>query len=160
LEGKTADTPKLLMKDTGLHSGFMILQYTSAALASENKGLCFPSSADSIPTSLGQEDHVSMGSIGVRKALKVCDNLVKILAVEMVCAAQAYDFRKPLKSGETIELIHQAIRNHITHADKDRIFSLDIEKAIEMIHSKELLNIVQKLKKEPYSEYDDLFEKY
>jgi histidine ammonia-lyase len=160
LEGKTADTPKLLMKDTGLNSGFMILQYTSAALASENKGLCFPSSADSIPTSLGQEDHVSMGSIGVRKALKVCSNLVKILAVEMVCAAQAYDFRKPLKSGETIELIHLSIRNHITHADRDRIFSTDIEKAIEIINSKELLKIIQKQQKEPYSDYDDLFEKY
>jgi histidine ammonia-lyase len=148
------------MKDTGINSGFMILQYTSAALASENKGLCFPSSADSIPTSLGQEDHVSMGSIGVRKALKVCNNVVKILAVEMVCAAQAYDFRKPLKSGETIELIHQSIRKYISHADRDRIFSLDIEKAIEIIKTKELLEIVQKQKKEPFSEYDDLFEVY
>jgi histidine ammonia-lyase len=160
LEGKTAGTPKLLMKDTGLNSGFMILQYTSAALASENKGLCFPSSADSIPTSLGQEDHVSMGSIGVRKALMVCENVVKILAVELVCAAQAYDFRKPLKSGETIELIHQSIRNHISHADRDRIFSSDIEKAIEIINSRELLKIIQKQEKEPFSEYDDLFEKY
>ena len=67
LEGNVAGLPKLLMKDTGLHSGFMILQYTTAALVSENKGLCFPASADSIPTSLGQEDHVSMGSIGGEK---------------------------------------------------------------------------------------------
>jgi histidine ammonia-lyase len=138
----------------------MILQYTSAALASENKGLCFPSSADSIPTSLGQEDHVSMGSIGVRKALKVCNNLVKILAVEMVCAAQAYDFRKPLKSGITIELIHQTIRNHISYADRDRIFSADIGKAIEIINSRELLKVVRGQIKEAYSEFDDLFEKY
>ncbi|MCL4161925.1 UNVERIFIED_CONTAM: hypothetical protein GTU68_049043, partial [Idotea baltica] len=75
LEGKTEGTPKLLMKDTGVNSGFMIVQYTSAALVSENKGLCFPASADSIPTSLGQEDHVSMGSIGGRKALRVCGNV-------------------------------------------------------------------------------------
>ena len=75
LEGKTAGTPRLLMKETGLNSGMMILQYTSAALASENKGLCYPASADSIPTSLGQEDHVSMGSIGGRKALRVIETL-------------------------------------------------------------------------------------
>ena len=91
LEGKYDGTPRLLMEDTGLNSGFMILQYTSAALVSENKGLCFPSSADSIPTSLGQEDHVSMGSIGGRKALRVIDNLEKVLAIELLCAAQAFD---------------------------------------------------------------------
>lgn len=71
------------MKETGLNSGFMILQYTSAALASENKGLCFPSSADSIPTSLGQEDHVSMGSIGARKLHQVIENVEKILGIEL-----------------------------------------------------------------------------
>ncbi|MEM9823578.1 MAG: histidine ammonia-lyase, partial [Bacteroidota bacterium] len=88
LEGKSEGLPKLLMEETGVNSGFMIVQYTSAALASENKGLCFPASADSIPTSLGQEDHVSMGSIGGRKALRVCGNLVKILAIELLCATQ------------------------------------------------------------------------
>ena len=67
--------PKLLVKDVGVNSGFMICQYTSAALVSENKGMCFPSSADSIPTSMGQEDHVSMGSIGGRKALRVVENV-------------------------------------------------------------------------------------
>src|SRR5699024_3220276 len=75
LEGETNGVPKLLMKNTGLNSGFMILQYTTAAIASENKGLCFPASADSIPTSLGQEDHVSMGSISGRKLLQVIDNV-------------------------------------------------------------------------------------
>ena len=77
------------MNNTGINSGYMILQYTTAALASENKGLCFPSSADSIPTSLGQEDHVSMGSIGARKALQVIGNVEKILAIELLTAAQA-----------------------------------------------------------------------
>jgi histidine ammonia-lyase len=88
--------PKLLMAHTGLNSGFMILQYTSAALVSENKSLCFPASADSIPTSIGQEDHVSMGSISARKTLQIVDNLEKILAIELITAAQGFDFRKPL----------------------------------------------------------------
>jgi len=86
--------PKLLMKETGLNSGFMIPQYTTAALVSENKSLCFPASADSIPTSLGQEDHVSMGSISARKALQIAGNLEKILGIELFCAAQGFDFRK------------------------------------------------------------------
>lgn len=141
LEGKSEDTPKLLMKETGLNSGFMILQYTSAALASENKGLCFPSSADSIPTSLGQEDHVSMGSIGARKALQVCNNVTTILAIEMLCAAQALDFKLPRKPGSILSQCHDHIRSKISHASEDRIFSKDIELAIEILHNGELLNI-------------------
>jgi len=136
--------PKLLMKHTGLNSGFMILQYTTAALASENKTLCFPASADSIPTSLGQEDHVSMGSIGVRKSLRIVDNLEKILAIEMLTAAQGFDFRKPLKSGILIEETHNLIREHITFADTDRVFSDDIEKAIALIRSKEIITHINK----------------
>ena len=131
--------PKLLMLHTGLNSGFMILQYTTAALVSENKTLCFPASADSIPTSLGQEDHVSMGSIGVRKSLRIVDNLEKILAIELLTAAQGFDFRKPLKSGILIEEAHKLIREQITFADTDRIFSDDIEKAIELIQSKRII---------------------
>jgi len=160
LEGRAPGTPKLLLESTGLNSGFMILQYVSAALVSENKSLCFPASADSIPTSLGQEDHVSMGSIGVRKALTVCRNLVKILAVELVCAAQAYDFRKPLKSGLTVEAVHQHIWKSIPHADKDRIFSCDIVKAVELIESRQLTEIVRQLNPSPISEFDELFETY
>jgi len=131
--------PKLLMEHTGLNSGFMILQYSTAALVSENKTLCFPASADSIPTSLGQEDHVSMGAIGVRKSLRIVDNLEKILAIEMITAAQGFDFRKPLKSGVLIEKAHQVIRRHISFADADRVFYTDIEKAISLLQSKEIL---------------------
>ncbi len=160
LEGKADDTPKLLMKDTGINSGFMIVQYTGAALASENKGLCFPSSADSIPTSLGQEDHVSMGSIGGRKALQVCNNVIKILATELLCAAQAFDFRKPLKSSTILDAVHAEIRNHIDHATKDKIFALDINKAIEIIESRILVKIVNDKYKGEFSDHDDLFEKY
>ena len=159
LEGKYEGTPRLLMEDTGLNSGFMILQYTSAALVSENKGLCFPSSADSIPTSLGQEDHVSMGSIGGRKALRVIDNLEKILAIEMLCAAQAFDFRKPLKSSEVLDDVHDTIRTKIDFAEEDRIFSVDIETAIGIIRDRELLSTMSYHCK-TYSEYDELFESY
>jgi len=160
LEGKTEGTPKLLMKEIGLSSGFMIVQYTSAALASENKTLCFPASADSIPTSLGQEDHVSMGSIGGRKALRVCNNVLKILGVELLCAAQAFDFRKPLKSSKALNEIHSHIRKHILHATEDRIFSDDIEKAIAIINSRSLLGIVKEHETVLHTELNQLFETY
>ncbi|MDH3708347.1 MAG: histidine ammonia-lyase [Cyclobacteriaceae bacterium] len=139
LDGTVTGLPKLLMKDTGLNSGFMILQYTSAALASENKGLCFPASADSIPTSLGQEDHVSMGSISARKALQVTENLEKILAIELLCACQALDFRRPLKSTQVLEEIQAHIRQKISHAQQDRIFSEDMRSAEALISQGALL---------------------
>src|SRR5690606_31023850 len=105
--------PKLLIQDAGLNSGFMIPQYTTAALASENKTLCFPASADSIPTSLGQEDHVSMGSISGRKLIQVIDNLEYILAIELLYAAQAIDFRRPLKSSAVLEACHALVRSEV-----------------------------------------------
>ncbi|WP_027391162.1 histidine ammonia-lyase [Aquimarina latercula] len=141
LEGNSPGVPKLLMKDTGINSGYMILQYTTAALASENKGLCFPSSADSIPTSLGQEDHVSMGSIGGRKALKVLENIEKILAIELLTAAQAFEFRKPMKSGVILDEIHKMIRKKVSFAEKDRVFSDDIDKGIEIIKNKSIIKV-------------------
>ena len=143
LTGMADDTPRLLMRETGVNSAFMILQYTSAALVSENKGLCFPASADSIPTSLGQEDHVSMGSISGRKAWQVVQNLEKILAIELLCAAQAFDFRKPLKSSHMLDAVHDLVRSQISHADRDRLFAHDIEKAIEIIQSGEILTQVE-----------------
>lgn len=139
LEGKSPGVPKLLLAETGVNSGFMIVQYTSAALASENKTLCFPASADSIPTSLGQEDHVSMGSISARKALQVCGNVEKILAVEMLCAAQAMDFQRPLTSSPVLEAAHATIRQQIPFATEDRIFAKDIEAAIGILQRGDLL---------------------
>ncbi|MBQ4822565.1 histidine ammonia-lyase [Aquimarina sp. MMG016] len=141
LEGNSPGVPKLLMEDTGINSGYMILQYTTAALASENKGLCFPSSADSIPTSLGQEDHVSMGSIGGRKALRVIENVEKILAIELLTAAQAFEFRKPLKSGPILDEIYKLLRKEVPFASKDRVFADDIEKGIKIIQNKIIIDI-------------------
>jgi histidine ammonia-lyase len=116
------------MSNVGLNSGFMIPQYTTAALVSENKTLCFPASADSIPTSLGQEDHVSMGSISGRKLSRVLDNLEYILAIELMSACQAIEFRRPLKSSEILEAAHEYVRTFVGFASEDRIFSEDILK--------------------------------
>jgi histidine ammonia-lyase len=132
LEGKWG-LPMLLMKDVGLNSGFMIPQYTTAALVTENKTLCFPSSADSIPTSLGQEDHVSMGSISGRKLNRVLDNLEFILAIELLSACQAIEFRHPLKSSELLEFAHDHVREHVSFASEDRIFADDINKIAGII---------------------------
>jgi histidine ammonia-lyase len=127
LEGKWG-LPMLLMSDVGLNSGFMIPQYTTAALVTENKTLCFPASADSIPTSLGQEDHVSMGSISGRKLNQVLDNLEYILAIELMSACQAIEFRRPLKSSAILESAHDYVRNFVQFASEDRIFADDILK--------------------------------
>lgn len=132
LEGKWG-LPMLLMKDVGLNSGFMIPQYTTAALVTENKTLCFPASVDSIPTSLGQEDHVSMGSISGRKLNKVLDNLEFILAIELLSACQAIEFRRPLKSSELLEFAHDQVRNFVSFASEDRIFAEDINQVASII---------------------------
>ena len=132
LEGKWG-LPLLLMSNVGLNSGFMIPQYTTAALVTENKTLCFPASADSIPTSLGQEDHVSMGSISGRKLSCVLDNLEYILAIELMSACQAIEFRRPLKSSGILEAAHEYVRNFVGFAREDRIFSEDILKLRSII---------------------------
>ena len=132
LEGKWG-LPLLLMNDVGLNSGFMIPQYTTAALVSENKTLCFPASADSIPTSLGQEDHVSMGSISGRKLSRVLDNLEYILAIELMSACQAIEFRRPLKSSGILEFAHDYVREFVSFAEEDRIFADDINKVKDII---------------------------
>lgn len=132
LEGKWG-LPLLLMNDVGLNSGFMIPQYTTAALVTENKTLCFPASADSIPTSLGQEDHVSMGSISGRKLNRVLDNLEYIMAIELLSACQAIEFRRPLKSSALLEFAHDHVRELVAFAEEDRIFADDINKVAGII---------------------------
>jgi len=132
LEGKWG-LPLLLMRDVGLNSGFMIPQYTTAALVTENKTICFPASADSIPTSLGQEDHVSMGSISGRKLNKVLDNLEYILAIELLTACQAIEFRRPLKSSVILEFAHEYVRKFVSFAEEDRIFASDIQQVRNII---------------------------
>ncbi len=135
--------PKLLMEETGINSGFMIPQYTSAALVSENKVLCHPSSIDSIPTSLGQEDHVSMGSISALKLLEVYENVEQVLAIELFTAAQALDFRKPLKPGRGVEIAHNFIRKIIPHSDVDHYFKDDINEAVKLLQNGEIIKEVE-----------------
>jgi histidine ammonia-lyase len=132
LEGKWG-LPMLLMKNVGLNSGFMIPQYTTAALVTENKTLCFPASADSIPTSLGQEDHVSMGSISGRKLNQVLDNLEFILAIELLTACQAIEFRRPHKSSDILEFAHDHVREFVSFAEEDRIFADDVNRIKNII---------------------------
>ncbi len=130
--------PKLLMEDTGVNSGFMIPQYTAAALVSENKVLCHPASVDSIPTSLGQEDHVSMGSISAIKLLAVLHNVEYVLAVELLTACQALDFRQPLKPGAGVLAAHRILRQRIPHAHQDYEVRNDLEICANMLRQGEL----------------------
>ncbi len=132
LEGKFG-LPRLLTESSGLNSGFMIPQYTSAALVTENKTLCFPASADSIPTSLGQEDHVSMGSISGRKFNQVLDNLVNILSVELMFAAQGLEFRRPARCSEVIEKAFALIRTKVTKLEDDRLIGEDMAAIADLI---------------------------
>jgi len=134
--------PKLLMKDTGINSGFMIPQYTAAALVSENKVLCHPASVDSIPTSLGQEDHVSMGSISAIKLLDVLHNVERVLAVEMLTAAQALDFRAPLRPGRGVLAAHRFVREQVNHAEEDYEVGADIDTCTRLLRSGELVKAV------------------
>lgn len=135
--------PKLLMKDTGVNSGFMIPQYTAAALVSENKILCHPASVDSIPTSLGQEDHVSMGSISALKLLSVMKNVERVLAVELLCATQALDFRAPLKPGRGVHVAYEMLRRQMGHAQQDYEVRNDLDLCANMLRTGELAFTVE-----------------
>ena len=132
IEGKFG-LPRLLTAKGGLNSGFMIPQYTTAALVTENKSLCFPPSADSIPTSLGQEDHVSMGSISGRKFNQILGNIEKILAIELLYAAQAMEFRRPNTFSEIIEKNFSIIRSKVAKLEEDRLLKDDINMLITMV---------------------------
>lgn len=134
LEGKFG-LPRLLTTGGGLNSGFMIPQYTTAALVTENKSLCFPPSADSIPTSLGQEDHVSMGSISGRKFNQVLENLEKILAIELMYGAQALEFRRPNTFSDIIEDNFKIIREKVDKLEDDRLLKNDINAMIDLVNN-------------------------
>ncbi len=135
LEGKYG-LPRLLTAHGGLNSGFMIPQYTTAALVTENKSLCFPPSADSIPTSLGQEDHVSMGSISGRKFNQILGNLEKIFAIELMYAAQAMEFRRPNKFSPIIEQNFAIIRKKVAKLEDDRLLKDDIAAMVHLVKNR------------------------
>jgi histidine ammonia-lyase len=119
--------PPFLAEQGGLNSGFMIPHYVAASLVAENKVLCHPASVDSIPTSAGQEDHVSMGATAAVHAWQVCANVERVLAVELLCGAQGLDFLAPLRPGPGIAALHAALRETSPHLGDDRSLSADIE---------------------------------
>lgn len=125
--------PLFLVKNPGLHSGFMIPQYTAAGIVSENKQLCTPASVDSISSSNNQEDHVSMGANAATKCLRVIENVEKVLAIELMSAAQALDFRRPLQSGSAIEQMIKAFREKISFNEQDRVLHDDMKAAVQFV---------------------------
>ena len=138
LEGKYG-LPRLLTTSGGLNSGLMIPQYTTAALVTENKSLCFPPSADSIPTSMGQEDHVSMGSISGRKLNQILNNLEKILAIELMYAGQAMEFRRPNTFSDILEQNLRIIRKKVDKLEEDRLLKPDIDAMIKLVVNQKLI---------------------
>jgi histidine ammonia-lyase len=131
--------PPFLAKNSGLNSGFMIAQVTSAALVAESRVLSHPASVDSIPSSAGREDHVSMGMTAALKARQVVEFTRSCLAVEVLVAAQALDFRKPLRAGRGVAAAHAAVRQVVPSMEEDREIHRDIEAVSALIDSGELL---------------------
>ena len=127
--------PAFLVDNPGLNSGFMIPQYTAASIASQNKQLATPASVDSIVSSNGQEDHVSMGANAATKCLRIMDNLERILAIELMNASQAIEFRRPLHSSDFIEMFLKSYREEVPFVKEDRILHYDIEKSIAFLNS-------------------------
>lgn len=126
--------PEFLVANPGLNSGFMIPQYAAASIVSQNKQFCTPSSVDSIPSSNEQEDHVSMGGNGATKALKVALNTEKILAIELYNAAQAIDFRRPLKTSPFLEKFLKEYRKKVAFVEKDVVMYEGINATVEFLN--------------------------
>ncbi len=127
--------PLFLVKNPGLHSGFMIPQYTAAGIVSENKQLCTPASVDSIPSSNNQEDHVSMGANAATKVKRVIDNVESVLAIELFTAAQALEFRRPEKTSPVLESLHKAYRERVGFNDADRILKQDMDATVQFMRN-------------------------
>ena len=125
--------PLFLVKEPGLHSGLMIPQYASASLVSENKQLCTPASVDSIPSSNNQEDHVSMGANAATKCLRVMKNVEQVLAVELLTAIQALEYKRPLRSSKVLEDIVKDFRQYVSFNEADRVLHPDIKKSVGFI---------------------------
>ena len=138
LIGGKRELPSFLVAEPGLNSGFMIPQYAAASIVSQSKQLCSPASVDSIESSQGQEDHVSMGANAATKALRVADNLERVLAIELFNAAQALDFRRPLKSSEAIEAFVAEYRKHVEFVKTDKVMYTEIAKSVNFLQQYEV----------------------
>ena len=129
----TRNLPSFLVARPGVNSGFMIPQYTAASIVSQSKMYCWPASCDSIPSSQGQEDHVSMGANAATKLYQVVLNTERVLAIELFNAAQALEFRRPLKSSPAIEAIFEAYRNEVPFIQNDEFMAPHIAKSVEFL---------------------------
>lgn len=134
-----SDLPSFLVKSSGLNSGLMIAHVTAAALTSENKVLCHPSSVDSVPTSTDKEDHVSMGVSAGRKVLVIIENLSNVLAIETLANTQAIEYHRPHKSSPVIEDIVKLVRRHVPFIENDRIFYKDMANIKDLIDAGEFV---------------------
>ena len=143
VDHKLSDLPPFLVSDSGVNSGFMIPQYTAAAIVSENKVLAHPSVVDSIPTSANQEDHVSMGGYSARKGRQILDNTNRVIAVEMVNAAQGMDFRAPLKPGKGSGAAFKEFRKHVPFYDKDQFMQPLLLKSLELVENGTVVKAVE-----------------
>ncbi len=135
VDPKMSGLPAFLVEKSGLNSGFMIAQVTAAALASENKGLAHPASVDTIPTSAGQEDHVSMATHGARRLTDMAENAAAIVAIELLAAAQGIEFHRPLKTSAVLEGVVERLRGRVPHYREDHYFAPDIAKATELVQA-------------------------
>lgn len=142
---KLSGLPAFLVTDGGLNSGFMITQYTAAALVSENKVLAHPACVDSIPTSANKEDHVSMGTISARKAREIVDNATDVVAIELLCAAQALDIFTNLKPGDGTRAAYETIRATVPHLETDRLISEDLAAMKALVDGGEILAAVEEV---------------
>jgi histidine ammonia-lyase len=143
-----SELPAFLVKNGGLNSGYMIGQYAAAALVSENKVLAHPACVDSIPTSANKEDHVSMGSIAMRQTREILNNVEHVIAIELLCAAQAYDLlteNRPMKAGLGTREAYRIIRRHVPYMDRDRELYIDIESMVKVIRSGEIVKAVEEV---------------
>ncbi|MFQ5909945.1 MAG: histidine ammonia-lyase [Thermoplasmata archaeon] len=136
--------PPFLTEKSGTHSGLMMAQCTAAALTSENKVLAHPASADSIPTSAGQEDYVSMGLLAARNAASALKNSRKIIALEFICAAQGLDFLRPLKPGGGVRTAHDVVRQSVRHLSEDRPLTPDVDRVLELMEDRTIHMEVEK----------------
>ncbi|MBP6062678.1 MAG: histidine ammonia-lyase [Fusobacteriaceae bacterium] len=136
--------PAFLVENGGVNSGFMIVQYSAAALVSENKVLAHPASVDSIPSSANQEDHVSMGTIASRKAREIMENARKVISMEILAACQGIDLRKVEKLGKGSKVAYDIVRENVTYYDKDRVMYLDINKVEEIVMGNSIVDKVEK----------------
>lgn len=145
INSRYSDLPPFLVQDSGLNSGFMVAQYTMAALVSENKVLCHPASVDSIPTCAGHEDHVSMGTTAARKAAIIVANVINVIAIEFLAATQGLDFLDPLRSSRPLEAVRAVVRKEVKNLKEDRRLDLDIAKIVAMMKSGKIIETAERI---------------